>query len=139
MAMRAYFFLSTWKNYIEQCSILHSAKWYNMNKSCISPQSFNIFCSLAESLVLLILAHRNYYSNYPFFPWEHGTEALEHLFGIARQLIPDFTYYELYKVISRVQHRDNILRSENILDIQEKKSAAGKLYNFNFMLYIQYY
>jgi hypothetical protein len=35
-----------------------------------------------------------------------------------------------------VQHRDNILRSENILDIQEKKSAAGKLYNFNFMLNI---
>ncbi|GBB98477.1 hypothetical protein RclHR1_03240002 [Rhizophagus clarus] len=118
MAMRAYFFLSTWKNYIEQCVILHSAKWYNMNKSCISPQSFNIFCSL------LILAHRNYYSNYPFFPWEYGTEALEHLFEIARQLIPDFTYYELYKVISQVQHRDNILRSENISDIQEKKSAA---------------
>ncbi|PKK64327.1 hypothetical protein RhiirC2_787664 [Rhizophagus irregularis] len=74
MAMHAYFFLSTWKNYIEQCAILHLAKWYNMNKSCISPQSFNIFCSLAESLVLLILAHRNYYSNYPFFPCEYGTE-----------------------------------------------------------------
>ncbi|GBC50768.2 hypothetical protein GLOIN_2v1766724 [Rhizophagus irregularis DAOM 181602=DAOM 197198] len=131
MAMRAYFFLSTWKNYIEQCAILHSAKWYNMNKSCISPQSFNIFCSLAESLVLLILAHRNYYSNYPFFLWEYGTEALEHLFGIARQLIPDFTYYELYKVISRVQHRDNILRSENISDIQEKKSAAGYIFDFD--------
>src|SRR5581483_7970303 len=137
MVMRAYFFLSMWKNYIEQCAILHSAKWYNMNKSCISLQSFNIFCSLAESLVLLILAHKDYYSNYPFFPWEYGTEAFEHLFGIARQLVPDFSYYELYKVISQVQHRDNILHSKNISDIQEKKSAAGKLYNFNFyVIYI---
>ena len=47
--------------------------------------------------------------------------------------MPDFSYYELYKILNRIQHRDNILRSENISDIQEKKSAAGKLYNFNFM------
>src|SRR6266498_2183664 len=135
MAMRAYFFLSTWKNYIEQCAILHSAKWYSMNKSCISSQNFNIICSLAESLVLLILVHRDFYPSYPFFPWEHGTEALEHLFGIARQLMPDFSYYELYKILSRVQHRDNILRSENISNIQEKQSASGKLY-FKFYFYI---
>lgn len=125
MAMRAYFFLCAWKNYIDQCAILHSAKWYNISKSCISTQSFNIFCSLAESLVLLIISYRDYYSNHPFFPWEHGTEALEHLFGIARQLVLDFSYYELYKILNRVQHRDNILRSENISDIQEKKSASG--------------
>ncbi len=91
-----------------------------MNISCILTQSFNIFCSLAESLVLLILAHRDYYPNYPFFPWEYGTEALEHLFGIARQLMLDFSYYELYKILNRVQYRDNILRSENISNIQEK-------------------
>ncbi len=134
--MRAYFFLHAWKNYINKCAILHSAKWYNMNKSCISTQSFNIFCSLAESLVLLVLAHRDYYPKYPFFPWEHGTEALEHLFGIARQLMPDFSYYELYKILNRIQHRDNILRSENISDIQEKKSASGKLYLICFFLLI---
>src|SRR6266498_3456136 len=135
MAMRAYFFLSIWKNYINQCSILHSTKLYNMNISCISTQSFNIFCSLAESLVLLILAHRDYYPNYSFFPWEYGTEALEHLFGIARQLMPDFSYYELYKILNRVQYRDNILRSENISNIQEKQSVSGKLY-FKFYFYI---
>src|ERR1043165_8355632 len=136
MAMRAYFFLHAWKNYIDQCAILHSTKWYNMNKSCISIQSFNIFCSLAESLVLLILAHRDYYSNYPFFPWEHGTEALEHLFGIARQLTPDFSYYELYKILNRIQYRDNILRNENISNIQEKKSASDKFIFNTFFYYI---
>ena len=68
MAMRAYFFLHAWKNYINQCAILHSAKWYNMNKSCISTQSFNIFCSLAESLVLLILAIEIIIQIIHFFP-----------------------------------------------------------------------
>ncbi|CAG8745743.1 19486_t:CDS:10, partial [Dentiscutata erythropus] len=61
----------------------------------------------------------------------YGTEALEHLFGIARQLMPDFSYYELYKILNRVQYRDNILRSENILDTQEKKSASGYIFDFN--------
>ncbi|CAB5185489.1 unnamed protein product [Rhizophagus irregularis] len=34
-------------------------------------------------------------------------------------------------LISRVQHRDNILCSENISDIQEKKSAAGYIFDFD--------
>ncbi|CAG8827109.1 27746_t:CDS:2, partial [Gigaspora margarita] len=85
----------------------------------------------AESLVLLILAHRDYYPNHLFFPCEHGTEALEHLFGISRQLMPDFSYYELYKILNRVQHRDNILHSENISNIQEKKPASDYIFDFN--------
>ncbi len=85
-----------------------------MNISCILTQSFNIFCSLVEFLILLILAHKDYYPNYPFFPWKYDTEALEHLFEIARQLISDFSYYELYKILNQIQYRDNILHSKNI-------------------------
>ncbi|CAG8683763.1 3468_t:CDS:2, partial [Dentiscutata erythropus] len=62
---------------------------------------------------------------------QHDTEALKHLFGIARQLMPDFSYYELYKILNQVQHRDNILHSENILDTQEKKFASGYIFDFN--------
>ena len=68
-------------------------------RSFISLQSYNIFTSLAETLVLLIIAHRDYYTDYPLLPWEHGTEALEHVFGIARQLVPDFTAYKFFKVL----------------------------------------
>jgi len=65
--MRAYFFLIMWKKYLDRCSDLHSGKWYSFSKSCISIQSWKIFTSLAESMVLLIIAYRDFYSNFPFF------------------------------------------------------------------------
>ncbi|PKB96329.1 hypothetical protein RhiirA5_302437, partial [Rhizophagus irregularis] len=93
MTMHAYFFLNFWKSYIEETS-------EKTSKECfISIQSYNIFKSLVESLILLIISHYDYYEDYPLLPWEHGTEALEHVFGIARQLIPDFTSYEFFKIL----------------------------------------
>ena len=96
--MRAFFFLKIWKDYIQRCGTIHSSKWYNMQRSIISIQSFEIFISMAESLVMLIMVHREYYPNYPLFLWEHGTEALEHIFGISRQVLADFNFYEFYKI-----------------------------------------
>jgi len=95
-------------------------------RSFISLQSYNIFTSLAESLVLLIIAHRDCYSDYPLLPWEHGTEALEHVFGIARQLVPDFTAYEFFKVLRRVMYRDKIIRNGEFKIDKNKLSASGK-------------
>ncbi|POG58820.1 hypothetical protein GLOIN_2v1467900, partial [Rhizophagus irregularis DAOM 181602=DAOM 197198] len=91
----------------------------------ISLQSYNIFTSLAESLVLLIIAHRDYYSDYPLLPWEHGTEALEHVFGIVRQLVPDFTAYEFFKVMRKVMYHDKIIRNGEFKCDKDKLSASG--------------
>ena len=79
-------------------------------------------------MVLLIIAYRDFYTNFPFFPWEHGTEAIEHIFGLARQIVPDFTYYEFYKIANRVMYRDKLLRLENLTNNQEKTSAQGTVY-----------
>ncbi|RGB27320.1 hypothetical protein C1646_718899 [Rhizophagus diaphanus] len=84
MVMRAFFFLEIWKDYIKRCSTIHSSKWYDMQRSIIFIRSFEIFISMAESLLILILVHRNYYDpNYPLFLWDHGTEATEHIFDIS--------------------------------------------------------
>ncbi len=32
---------------------------------------------------MLVIVHREYYSQFPLFLWEYGTEALEHIFGIS--------------------------------------------------------
>ena len=69
-------------------------------------------------MLLIILAYRKYYSNFPFFSWEHGTEAIE-------QIVSDFTYYEFYKIINKVMYRDKILRLENLINHQDKTSAQG--------------
>lgn len=98
-------------------------------------QSFKIFTSLAESMVLLILTYRKYYSTFPFFPWKHGTEAIEHVFGLARQIVPDFTYYEFYKIINKVMYRDKILRLENLINHQDKTSAQGIIIFIYYNLY----
>ena len=129
MAIRCYFFLQIWREYLLQCNDIYPKKWYLISKTCISMQSFKIFTNLAESLLLLILAYRKFYSNFPFFPWKHDTEAIKHVFGYARQIVPDFTYYEFYKIINKVMYRDKILRLENLINYQEKTSAQG---NFIF-------
>ena len=47
------------------------------------------------------------------------------MFGIARQIVPDFSYYEFYKIINKVMYRDKILRFENLINYQDKTSAQG--------------
>ena len=79
-------------------------------------------------MVLLIIAYRDFYSNFSFFPWEHRTEAIEHIFGLARQIVPDFTYYEFYKIVNRVMYRDKILQLKKLVNNQEKTSAQGMHY-----------
>ncbi|CAH1769298.1 2901_t:CDS:2, partial [Entrophospora sp. SA101] len=105
MVMRAYFFLNVWKEYLNNCANIYSQKWYSFNKSCISIQSWKTFGSLAEYMVLLVLAHRNYYSNCPFLPWEHD--------------------------ITKITHCDKILRQENLTQTSEKSSAEGYIFDID--------
>jgi len=130
MTMRAYFFLEIWKEYIEKAAQFHSRSWYSLQRSFVSVQSYRIFKSLAESFVLLVISHRDFYSKFPLLPWEHGTEALEHVFGIARQMIPDFTFYELYKIIHRVMYHDRLQREGNFYFSQEKTVASGNQFSY---------
>ena len=111
MVMRAYFFLDFQKSHIEKTSENTSNEWYLIARNFISIQSYRIFKSLSESLILLIISHRDYYEDYPLLPWEHGTETLEHVFGLAYQLVPDFTAYEFFKILRWIMHCDKILRT----------------------------
>ncbi|CAJ0767631.1 10340_t:CDS:2, partial [Entrophospora sp. SA101] len=131
MVLRAYFFLNTWKNYVECCSIHYSKKWYSLQKSFISIQSYDIFISMAESLIMLIIAHREYYSLFPLFPWEHGTEGLEHIFGISRRILPDFNFNEFFKIQQRVSYRDKIARAGIIDTSKDHNSAAGYVFDID--------
>jgi len=103
MAMRGYFFLNMWAEYIENASQFYNST-FSISKNFISSQSFRIFTSLVESLILLIISHREFYSLYPLYLWEHGTEAIEHLFGISRQITNDFSFYEFFKIQQHVAY-----------------------------------
>ncbi|KAG7095217.1 hypothetical protein E1B28_005992 [Marasmius oreades] len=89
MALRARFFFMAWRTHIA------SHPDHSTNVHFISRQSYNIFLTLCDSLLKLIVVYRRWYPTYPLLPWLHSTEPCEHVFGILRQLKKDFTYVDL--------------------------------------------
>ena len=89
MVIRARFFLMAWWAHI----VAHPD--YSVNTQFISRESFNIFLTLAESLLSLMIIYRKYYSRYPLLPWLHSTEPCEHVFGVLRQIKMDFTFADM--------------------------------------------
>ncbi|KAJ3804237.1 hypothetical protein F5876DRAFT_70806, partial [Lentinula aff. lateritia] len=84
---------------------------YSTKRSFILPPSLRIFNQLCDSLVLLVLAYSEYYPGIPFSIHNISTEFIEHFFGVARQLLPNFSYAELLKIIQHVMVRQRILES----------------------------
>ncbi|KAH7929600.1 hypothetical protein BV22DRAFT_1029216 [Leucogyrophana mollusca] len=89
MVLRARFFLMAWRSHTDQ----HPD--HNVNVNFISRESYDIFLTLCDSLLQLIIAHRMYYPTYPLLPWLHSTEPCEHIFGMLRQLKKDFNYADI--------------------------------------------
>ncbi|KAJ4480786.1 hypothetical protein C8R41DRAFT_771229 [Lentinula lateritia] len=102
---------------------------YSTKRSFISPPSLRIFNRLCDSLVLLVLAYSEYYPGIPFSIHNISTEFIEHFFGVARQLLPNFSYAELLKIIQHVMVRQRILESGLVNSKQSKDSASGYLFN----------
>ena len=69
-----------------------------------SDQAFAILTRMCQSLVLLIEAFREYYSEYLLLPWLFGSEAREHILGDARKVTSDFTLLDFYHIIPKVKY-----------------------------------
>lgn len=89
-AWTAGFFLRRWKAYLQKRD-KETKGLMSFHQNGISHPSFKIFSTLPRSLLALILAHREYYPKYPLFPWKHGTEPCEHIFGWMRVISPRFS------------------------------------------------
>ncbi|POG69476.1 hypothetical protein GLOIN_2v1427013, partial [Rhizophagus irregularis DAOM 181602=DAOM 197198] len=101
MAMTGYFFLHLWRFHI---TTLHQKyqDFVSIKQNFLADQSFAIFSSLCESMVLLVKTHRDYYTQVPFLPWLHRSESCEHFFGVARQINPDFDFAELIQMLPKI-------------------------------------
>ena len=122
--LRARFWLSFLRDHIV-CLAEEYPDLYSTSRSFISPQSFHIFNRLCDSMVLLVLAYAKFYPDIPFCPWLLGTEFVEHFFGLARTLLPDFTYAELLKMVQNVMVRQRLLLTDRFREQQRNDSAAG--------------
>lgn len=124
IALRAKFFLSIVREDLHlKCEKHHDI--FNRRQSFISYESREILESLCDGLILLILAHAEFYPDIPLCPWEHGTESLEHLFGVARQVLGKFKYVEFIKHIKTVTIRQQLLASGKYNAAKRSRSASG--------------
>ncbi|KAF6742097.1 hypothetical protein DFP72DRAFT_1109656 [Ephemerocybe angulata] len=119
MVMRARFFLTAWRSHI----VAHPD--HSLNIQFISRESFDIFITLCDSLLSLIIVYRKYYPKYPLLPWLHSTESDEHVFGATRKGIPNFTYADMlaaaHKVFALISGAFKNLTSEE----KANQTAAG--------------
>lgn len=100
-ALRAHFFLHIWHEHIRSMCCQYK-DLYSMARSFISNACFHIINQACDTLILLALAYTEYYPNQPFCPWLLGTEFVEHFFGLARMILPNFSYLELLKMVQHI-------------------------------------
>ncbi|KAJ3513177.1 hypothetical protein NLJ89_g3093 [Agrocybe chaxingu] len=129
-ALRARFWLHNWHKHILYLTArlpdLYSPAW-----SSISSASFQIFNHLCDTLILLILAYSHFYPTIPFCIWVFGTSFVEHFFGIARQLLPNFSYAEFLKMVQHIMVCQRILESGVLKSKREQDSATGYIFSAN--------
>lgn len=103
---------------------------YSTKRSFISPPSLRIFNRLCDTLVLLAIAYSEHYPTVPFSVPNISTEFVEHFFGTARDLLPNFIYAEFLKIVQHVMVRQRIVESGSVTPGKSlKDSASGYIFD----------
>jgi hypothetical protein len=96
LALRALFFMEMWENFLEKAK-------YPKHKHFISKEACDITHFLIHGLLQLIIVYRDDLDGlYPLLPWLLSTEVCEHVFGLCRQIIKDFTMLDFYYMIPKL-------------------------------------
>jgi hypothetical protein len=95
MVLRARYFFELWEKFID-------VGGYSKQKHYVSPQCAKIVKILIDGFLQLVAIYRRYGGKYPLLPWLHCTEAVEHVFGMCRQIIKDFTMIDFHRMIPKL-------------------------------------
>lgn len=104
MVLRAKFFKDLWKSFLQEGK-------YSTQHYFISQDADKIIDTLVNGLLGLIFIHRDFLGSdpmsksFPLMPWTHGSESNEHVFGIMRSLISDFTMLDVVRMIPKLTVR----------------------------------
>ncbi|KAF8200490.1 hypothetical protein K438DRAFT_2110609 [Mycena galopus ATCC 62051] len=128
--LRARFFLHFWRTHIINMSNKYP-DLYSTARSFITAPSFHIFNWLCDSLLLLVMIYARRYPDQPFCPWLLGTEFVEHFFGLARMMLPNFTWAEFIKLVQHVMVRQRILLSGSFREKRERNVRVGYVLDFD--------
>ena len=118
MLLRAMFFMEGWEEFISKAR-------YRSSTYFISREYREILKILVGGFVQLIIIHRDLLDDvYDFLPWLHSTEVCEHLFGIMRSILKDFTMLDFVYMVPKllVRIREHVL---NAASPTGKSRASG--------------
>ncbi|KAL0563690.1 hypothetical protein V5O48_018374, partial [Marasmius crinis-equi] len=128
LVLRARYFAYMWQNFLNASPI------YSTSRNYISRKANVILHTLIDSLVSLIVVHRDWIpETVPLLPWLHSSEGCEHIFGMARQLVQDFTMMDFVQMIPklRLKMREALLRPQSSVESNAKSAASG--YNHMYL------
>ena len=119
MVLRMRFFKAIWKSFLQSAG-------YPKARYFISADADDIIDTLVDGLLGLIYIYRDHLDkSYPLLPWMHGSEANEHIFGLLRSLVTDFTMLDVLRLIPKLHVRlMAACRTKNI-KVDFQRTAAG--------------
>ena len=99
LVLLAKFFKELWKSFLHEGG-------YTEQRYFILRDADSIIDILVSGLLGLILIHRDTLDHpFPLMPWTHGSESNEHVFGLMRSLISDFTMLDVLRMIPKLTVR----------------------------------
>jgi hypothetical protein len=100
--LRTIFFMEGWEDFISKARY--------QTKHFISRKYHNIWKTLVSSFMQLVLIRRDLLDDiYTFLPWYHSTEICEHLFGIMRSIVKDFTMANIVYLVPKLHIWEHVL------------------------------
>lgn len=97
LVLCARYFLDAWATFLDHAR-------YNRSQHFLSREAVDIARIIIKGYIgLLLIYHDHVHEIFPLFPWLHSTEACEHAFGEARQIVKDFTLLDLIYMIPKLR------------------------------------
>jgi hypothetical protein len=119
MVLHMRFFKALWKTFLQ-------ASGYQENRYFISADADDIIDILIDGFLVLVFIHQDHLNMcFPLQPWMHGSEANEHIFGLLRSLVPDFTMLDVLCLIPKLTVRLMAACKAKNVQVEFRRTAAG--------------
>lgn len=125
MVLRTFFFMEIWEEFLDKAG-------YPKGKYFLSKEACDIIKYLINGFIKLIIVYRDHLPRtYPLLPWLLSTEPCEHVFGLCRQILQDFTSHDFQLMIPKLFIR---LREAALFGLSHlsdgKERASGYTHNY---------
>ena len=125
MVLRTLFFMEIWEEFLVKAH-------YARAKYFVSKEACDIIKFLIHGFLKLIIIYRDHLTRtYPLLPWLLSTEPCEHVFGLCRQILQDFTMLDFHHMIPKLflRLRETALFGAHTFS-DGKERASGYTHNY---------